>query len=192
MRPDQSITVPQMMIAMLRTNPESFINGNINGLKRGYILRVPDYDEIVSIDTAEANEAVRQQAALWRQYQQSQAGGDPTSAMPQDEKPVSADSGSSGSAVEENDAYLEIVSAGTGSSTISGKDPTEMTVQELRSELALARERVETGLVEKEALQQRVEVLESNVNKMKGMLTIEDTELATVESLGSTSRADAG
>ena len=185
MRPDQSITVPQMMIAMLRTNPESFINGNINGLKRGYILRVPDYDEIVSIDTAEASEAVRQQAALWRQYQQSQAGGDPTSAMPQDEKPASADFGSSDAAVEENDAYLEIVSAGTGSSTVGGKDPTEMTVQELRSELALARERVETGLVEKEALQQRVEVLESNVNKMKGMLTIEDTELATVESLGS-------
>ncbi len=184
MRPDQSITVPQMMIAMLRTNPESFIDGNINGLKRGYILRVPDYDQIKSVSAQEANELMKQQAALWRQYQQSQSGGEPASAMESDGSPAADAAASGDKAVREDEAYLEIVSAGTGSSTLSGKDPTQMTAQELRAELALARERVETELVEKEALQQRVEILESNVNKMKGMLSIEDAELAEVESLG--------
>ncbi len=183
MRPDQSITVPQMMVAMLRANPESFINENINGLKRGYILRVPDYDQIATISQADALALVREQAALWRQYQQSQAGGQPVSAMEADDTGASTDMAVDSAAGREDNAYLEIVSAGSGSSTRSGKDPAEMTAQELRAELALARERVETELVEKEALQQRVDNLQQDVEKMKGMLSIEDSELAEVQSL---------
>ena len=187
MRPDQSITVPQMMVAMLRVNPESFINENINGLKRGYILRVPDYNQITSVSQQEALALVREQAALWRQYQQSNAGGQPVSAM-------KADDMGAGSAMDavngQDDAYLEIVSAGSGSSTMSGKDPTQMSAQELRAELALAREKVETGLVEKEELQQRVDTLQQHVDKMKGMLSIEDAELAEVQSLGMSSKSE--
>ena len=41
MRPDSSISVNQMMSALLRANPEAFFNQNINGLKRGQILRMP-------------------------------------------------------------------------------------------------------------------------------------------------------
>ena len=182
MRPDQSISVPQMMIALLRANPESFINENINGLKRGYILRVPDYDQIATVDQAEARAMVREQAALWRQYQQSQSGGEPVSAMQADASAVADDDGAVITG-EEDEAYLEIVSAGSGSSTSSGKDPTQMTAAELRAELALARERVETEQVEKEALQQRVDMLQQHVDKMKGMLSIEDEELSQVQSL---------
>ncbi len=68
---------------------------------------------------------------------------------------------------------------------MSAKDPTQMSSQELRAELALARERVETERVEKEALQQRVDTLELNVDKMKGMLSIEDDELSDIQALGS-------
>ena len=189
MRPDQSISVPQMMIALLRANPESFINENINGLKRGYILRVPDYDQIATVDQAEARAMVREQAALWRQYQQSQSGGEPVSAMQADASAVADDDGAVITG-EEDEAYLEIVSAGSGSSTSSGKDPTQMTAAELRAELALARERVETEQVEKEALQQRVDMLQQHVDKMKGMLSIEDEELSQVQSLNADAESE--
>ena len=184
MMPDQSITVEQMMIAMLRSNPESFIGENINGLKRGYILRVPDYNEIVSINPQDARALVREQAALWRQYQQTQAGGQPSSAMPADAMGGSAYSDDDAGVSGEEDAYLEIVSAGSGTSTMSGKDPTEMTAQELRAELAFARERVETERVEKEALQQRIDSLEQNLSDMKGLLSIEDDALSDIQALG--------
>ena len=187
MRPDKSISVEQMMIAMLRANPESFIDENINGLKRGYILRLPDYDQIATINQADARALVREQAALWRQYQQSQAGGQPVSAMPSDAMSDSAGAGESESATSA-DAYLEIVSAGSGTSTMSGKDPTKMTAQELRAELAVARERVETERVEKESLQQRVGTLQQQLSKMKGLLSIEDEELSGVQSLSALSQ----
>ena len=183
MRPDQSITVEQMMIAMLRHNPESFIDENVNGLKRGYILRTPDYNQITAISQDEARAIVREHAALWRQYQQARGGAQPVSAMESDAEGAAVISG--GEAItSEEDAYLEILSAGSGASTAGSKDPTQMTAEELRAELALARERVETERVEKEALQQRVDTLEMHVDKMKGMLSIEDQELSTVQSLG--------
>ena len=183
MRPDQSVSVEQMMIAMLRANPESFINENINGLKRGYILRIPDYNQIISIQQEDAKALVREQAALWRQYQQSQTGGQPASAMPSDDLTGSGSSDGSVITGEENDAYLEIVSAGSGSSTMSGKDPVDMNARELRAELALSRERVETERVEKEALQSRVDALEQSNGKMKGMLSIEDDAMSDVQDL---------
>lgn len=181
MRPDRSVSVEQMMIAMLRSNPGAFINDNINGLKRGYILRVPDYNKIASVNPSDARALVKKQAALWKQYQQSQAGGQPVSAMKAGDSAASSKAGSDSKMTD--DAYLEIVSAGSGASTSSSKDPTKMSAKELRAELALARERVETERVEKEALQGRVNNLEQHVDKMKGMLSIEDDELAEVQSL---------
>jgi len=192
MRPDQSITVEQMMIAMLRSNPESFIDENINGLKRGYILRLPEYEQIDSIDPDEARALVREQAALWREYQQSHAGGQPASAMPGDDMGGSSSLGEAETAADQDEAFLEIVSAGTGTSTMSGKDPTEMSPQELRAELALARERVETERVEKEAMQQRIVKLEDNIARMKGMLTIEDEQLSDIQALGMPAEDEAG
>lgn len=186
MRPDKSVSVYQMMVAMLRANPESFIKENVNGLKRGYILRVPEYEQILAISDEDAQALVREQAALWRQYQQARTGGQPVSAMKANEAAAAdgsteSDINAEGSA--ENSAYLEILSAGAGTSTSSGKEPANMSANELRAELALARERVESERVEKEALQQRVNALEEQINKLNGMVTIEDTELSRVQSL---------
>ncbi len=183
MRPNQRISVEQMMIAMLHANPESFINENINGLKRGYILRTPDYDQITAISHADASALVREQAALWRQLQKTQSAGQPVSAMPASASIPSGGVAADAAADDGDGAYLEIVNAGSGSSVGSTKDPTMMTAEELRAELALARERVETERVEKEALQERVQSLESSVNTMKGMLSIEDDDLSAVQSL---------
>ena len=77
MRPDQTVSIEQMMLAMLRSNPEAFINENVNGLKKGYILRIPDRDDIVTLNHADAVDVVREQNALWREYQQAVAGGAP-------------------------------------------------------------------------------------------------------------------
>ena len=183
MRPDQSVSVEQMMIAMLRNNPDSFIDGNINGLRRGYILRVPDYDQIASVSKKSARALVREQASLWRQYQQSKAGAQLASAMEKTAGGSADSSAASSQAARKEDAYLEIVSAGTGASTVSSKDPTKMTAKELRAELALARERIETERVEKEGLQQKVSQLEESAVKMKGMLSIEDDQLSDVQAL---------
>jgi pilus assembly protein FimV len=39
-------SINQTMLAMQRKNPEAFIRGNINSLKRGAILRLPSFNEL--------------------------------------------------------------------------------------------------------------------------------------------------
>ena len=57
--------INQMMIAMFRANPDAFY-GNINRLKAGVILRIPDSVEIAGINRTAANAEVRRQMAEWR------------------------------------------------------------------------------------------------------------------------------
>ena len=54
-----------MMMAIFRANPQAFINQNINGLKGGYVLQIPDENVIREIDLREAKAAVRSQHAVW-------------------------------------------------------------------------------------------------------------------------------
>jgi pilus assembly protein FimV len=54
----------QTMIALFRANPEAFA-GNINVLKAGSVLRVPDLAEIEAISRSEASAEVAQQQQTW-------------------------------------------------------------------------------------------------------------------------------
>lgn len=64
-RADASVSMNQMMLAIYQRNPEAF-NGNINRLKAGAILRMPDVDEIRAISRAAALAEVRRQNEEWR------------------------------------------------------------------------------------------------------------------------------
>jgi len=61
-RGDGDMTVNQVMLALYRSNPEAFL-GNINRLKTGAILRVPESPDLASTTPAEAIAAVREQNA---------------------------------------------------------------------------------------------------------------------------------
>lgn len=187
MKPDESVSTQQMMLALLRANPEVFVNGNVNGLKRGYILRMPEAADINAVSSEEARAIVRQQNAMWREYQQSQVSDKPASAIDEDYR--GSESGSAAATPSDN-SRLSIVSAGAGSSAATEmKTPSEMSASELREQLALARERVETERVEKENLQEQVGSLSKQVDKMKSLLTIEDDALAEIQSVGMPSEA---
>lgn len=68
LRPDPSVSVNQMMVALFRANPEAFA-GNINRLRAGAILRVPGTDELRGLAATEANAEVARQNAAWRDGQ---------------------------------------------------------------------------------------------------------------------------
>lgn len=57
-------TLSQVMMAMLLKNPESFIDGNMNSLKKGSILKIPSDEEMNSYNVADAS------AFAERQYQE--------------------------------------------------------------------------------------------------------------------------
>ena len=185
-KPD-SVSTQQMLIAMLRSNPDVFIDGNVNGLKKGIILRAPDMATINAVNHEEAIAAVRQQNALWREYQQSLSVDKPASAIAEN----IAETKSSSDVDGMNDkSRLSIVSAGSGSSASGEMDASVKAANKLREQLALAREQVETERVEKETLQQQVDSLSTQVEKMKGLLVIEDKAMAELQSAGNLPAGD--
>jgi pilus assembly protein FimV len=65
--------IEQMMISILRMNPQAFSQGNINMMKKGQILRMPSADDVNKITLSEAAKVVREQNALWRGYRNEAA-----------------------------------------------------------------------------------------------------------------------
>ncbi len=59
-------TIEQTMLALLRDNPAAFDGENVNALRRGAILRMPDRSDVASVDVAQARQLVRSQNAAWR------------------------------------------------------------------------------------------------------------------------------
>ena len=59
------------MIALFRANPAAF-QGNINRLRAGAVLRIPELSDIEAISTGEATAEVQRQVAEWSGAQPSQ------------------------------------------------------------------------------------------------------------------------
>ncbi len=66
-KPD-GVTLNQMLIALYRTNQDAFIRGNINLVRAGRILNVPDREALAAIDAAEANQLVQSHMSDFSDY----------------------------------------------------------------------------------------------------------------------------
>ncbi len=65
------VTLQQMLIALYRANREAFIRDNINLVRAGRILNVPDRDTAASVDNQEARRLVISHNADWNEYRRS-------------------------------------------------------------------------------------------------------------------------
>ncbi len=66
-RPDATLTMNQVMIAILERNPEAFVGGNVNQLLRGAELTIPGLAEMRAVNPAAAEEMIRAQMQTWQQ-----------------------------------------------------------------------------------------------------------------------------
>jgi pilus assembly protein FimV len=64
LRPE-GVSLNQVMLAIYQQNPEVFMH-NINRMKAGYILRLPNMSDMQAISVADANAEVRTQMDAWR------------------------------------------------------------------------------------------------------------------------------
>jgi pilus assembly protein FimV len=62
-RPSDGVSIQQMMLAIVKANPDAFEGGNINGLRRGHTLRIPTPEEIDAIPPEEALAEVQRQSS---------------------------------------------------------------------------------------------------------------------------------
>ncbi len=65
-RPAPSIPIRQMIIAIYQENPGAFAHGNINLLKRGVTLKIPDQQSIMAIAHGTASKLYSEQEQEWK------------------------------------------------------------------------------------------------------------------------------
>ncbi|MBT8048684.1 MAG: tetratricopeptide repeat protein [Xanthomonadales bacterium] len=75
----------KVMIAIQRENPEAFLRNNINLLKRGAILRMPQVDDVRQISMASAIDEVSAQADAFRGAGQAEPATSPSTPLLADE-----------------------------------------------------------------------------------------------------------
>lgn len=79
---DDSISLEQMLLALLRSNPDAFIDNNVNRLKAGAVLNLPESAAAQQVDRSEARQALQLQAEEFATYRQALAERLPTTALP--------------------------------------------------------------------------------------------------------------
>lgn len=62
------VTLEQMMLAIYQQNRAAFLGDNMNRLKRGAVLNLPDRDRAMLVDPLRASREVRLQAEAWNAY----------------------------------------------------------------------------------------------------------------------------
>ena len=73
----ENVSLEQMLVALFRSNENAFDERNMNRLRTGQIVTVPQADQIAAVPQSEATQVVRVQAADWRAYRDRVAGAAP-------------------------------------------------------------------------------------------------------------------
>ncbi len=118
--PSENVTPQQNMLAIQRLNPTAFIDGNVNLLKEGVVLRLPSEAEASAVPKPSAVAEIDQQNQSWRAGSPartaSAAPSDSSSTSPSQASAATIDAtsrgpGDAGSAPVTNDGRLSIVAA---------------------------------------------------------------------------------
>ncbi len=178
----EGASVYQSMVAIKHLNPSAFIDGNINLLKRGAVLRLPDRDQVTATthrqavsEVATASQPVASDRGALLDASEDTASGQPPEATPEGRLKLSVteDNSVAGSA-----SALESGDGNGGGSSVAGRES-------LENELAIAEEEVEKKDRIIEDQEDRIASLEEQLNTMQRMLEIRDSELAGVQASGS-------
>jgi pilus assembly protein FimV len=191
-RPDSEISMQQMMIALLRANPEAFTDNNINNLRADTTLQIPGRDEILALDKAAASREANRQYTEWQQSRsagQAATTATASEAVKESQPQATPSAAPATTATDTQEARLQLVApdeeaikgAVVPGAPEGGAAEQAHGSQELLQQLALATEEAEAGRAQSEELQSRVGKLEEQVADMQRLIELKDAELANLQ-----------
>ncbi|MCB1647071.1 MAG: LysM peptidoglycan-binding domain-containing protein, partial [Pseudomonadales bacterium] len=171
-RPNQSISVQQTMLALQQANPDAFINNNINLLKAGHVLRIPGEREIRATSFASAVEEVKIQN---EEFDAIRSG-----SVAQLDASRRKSSRASSSAADD-DGELKLLaadSADDGRRAGQGGDAGRS--QQLENSLAVAREDLDRARRANSDLNVKLEDLQGQLETLNEIVKLKDDQLAAL------------
>ncbi|MCC7547705.1 MAG: hypothetical protein IT532_08065 [Burkholderiales bacterium] len=170
----EDVSLDQMLVLLVRANPDAFVDGNMNRLRAGKVLQIPGGSEAAAIDPAEARRVVRLQTADFNAYREKvaaaaagaaaaatagQSASGSISPMVKDQAPAAA----------EQPKEVVKLSGGNAAGT-AGAEGTRALEEELAAREKTIREQNE-----------RVALLEKQVRDMQSLLEMKNKGLAEAQ-----------
>ena len=178
-RPDRSVSPQQVMLAIQDMNPNAFMNGNINRLKTGQVLRLPDLEQIQQRSLSQAiQEVISQNEAL-----------DPTKrkrtvSVSPDLSDKATASDSVRATVPQDKLKLVVANEGdeTEAKSSAGNVKNAGGGDQVGDErLALAMEQLDKSQSENVELNNRLSDLEEQLETLQRLLTLKNDQLANIQ-----------
>jgi pilus assembly protein FimV len=170
-------SIQQTMLAIQALNPDAFIDGNINRLKTGQVLRLPDQAQSTGLPQPKAIAEVAAQNKAWRQGRRYVA--KPGSGQQQLDATHRART--DGAPAQAATDKLSLVSAESGKS--GGKGPAG-DARALSNKLAVTQESLDTSRRDNAELKSRMADLQSQVDKLQRLIELKNNQLAKLQTEG--------
>ncbi|WP_273203623.1 FimV/HubP family polar landmark protein [Marinobacter subterrani] len=171
-RPNDSVSMQQVMLAIQDLNPDAFISNNINRLKRGEVLRVPSLDQIQSRTRAQATRIVSQQNEEFRSPQRTVDATEGQQQQPQAATPAAG-----------GDELKLVVADKTGRDSSEGGSAggDGQLPGGADAGTAVVMEELESARRENTELNSRVEDLQAQVETLQRLIELKNTQLAEIQ-----------
>lgn len=162
-------SIQQTMLAIQALNPDAFIGNNINQLKTGQVLRLPDQQQVQSIPQAQANREVAEQYAAWREGRRLGPRARQLDATRRGE------AGAAPARIAQGDNLRLVAPGGKGA---AGE------AKALGDKLAMAQESLDTSRRDNDELKSRMVDLQSQLDKLQRLIELKNDQLARLEAQG--------
>ncbi len=189
------VSTQQMLMALLNANEGAFINNNVNLVKAGAILRIPDADEASQMSQSQAVAQLGEQNQLWREYRDSVRSKNATQVATNEntssESTSSSDSQSDSSSVSTAQAAAtdelkivasdEPVAGSTSATSAEAEATTTAQLGDINRKLQLAREELASTKLESSDLGEQVASLEGTGEDLNTLVTLRQNEVAQLQ-----------
>lgn len=166
----EGVTLNQMLMALYRANQDAFIRGNINLVRAGRILNIPDREAIAAVGAADAGRQVQAQMADFAEYKRNL--GQAVAAAP-------------AAPTRDREVSGRIAAKPEAPAPTEQKDQLKLSKADPKQESATARAAREDDRVARERAlkesQSRVSELEKNNADLQKLLAMKNQQMADLE-----------
>ncbi len=161
-RPTTEVGIEQMMLAIVRTNEDAFVNNNINRILTGRVLRIPTMQEISLVDQATAVTEVNQQ--------NQQLNLEPL---------VGVSDNTSATTAPQLQDELSVLTDDQDAN--AGNGDLGATIAALENELMLSEENLDRARLENLELNSQLASLEQELDILQNIIALEDERIAKLQ-----------
>lgn len=193
-------SIDQVMVAILKLNPDAFSQNNINGLKAGYTLTLPNAAEANAISASKARQIISVQNTEWQTFTQTTVLPSPqsSSALPADEpqnqaqlpasKPITVRSlnypSSLSPPTDENESDVSFTTPqnnALGNQAALNTNSSNAKLDSLENEVAVSSAAMKAAVGANQSLQMEITDLRTQLGALQKQLEEKDRTIATLQ-----------